>query len=425
MTLSDKLFERARQHIPGGVNSPVRSFNGVGGTPLFIQAAKGAYVIDADNKHYIDYVGSWGPMILGHTHDKVCQAVKESLDRGFSYGAPTQLEIELAEKITSFFPSIEMLRMATSGTEATMHAIRLARGFTGRNKIIKFIGCYHGAHDSVLVQAGSGALTLGTPSSPGIPEDFSKHTLLAQYNDLDSVAELFNKYGDDIAAIIVEPVAGNMGCVLPDDNFLPRLRELCDSHRSVLIFDEVMTGFRVALNGAQSKYNVTPDLTTLGKVIGGGLPAAAFGGKRAIMEHLSPLGPVYQAGTLSGNPIAVAAGLATLNELTRANFNGIVEHTQQLTAGLAERARKHNVPVVINQSGAMFSLFFTELSDVKDFRDVEQCDTDKFKDFFHGMLAQGIYLPPSAYECWFTSSAHQKEEITLTLQAADKVFATL
>jgi glutamate-1-semialdehyde 2,1-aminomutase len=426
MTLSTELFARAEKHIPGGVNSPVRSFNGVGGKPLFIQSARGAYVIDADNNEYIDYVGSWGPMIAGHAHPRIITAVIECAKNGLSFGAPTELEIQLAEKVCQLIPSIEKVRMVNSGTEATMSAIRLARGFTKRNKIIKFAGCYHGHADSLLVQAGSGALTLGVPSSAGVPESIAEHTLIAEFNRLDTVQNVFDQWGDDIAAIIVEPVPGNMNCVPPLKEFLPGLRALCDNYHSVLIFDEVMTGFRVALGGAQAHYAVKPDLTTLGKVIGGGMPVGAFGGRAEIMDCIAPLGPVYQAGTLSGNPIAMAAGLASLELVSEPDFFlKITQTTEQLLQGLRERARAAGIPLCTTSVGGMFGLFFTEANEIKTFDDVKKCDIARFKQFFHAMLEEGIYLAPSAYEAGFVSSMHGEKEISKTLQASEKVFGKL
>lgn len=426
MPTHESLYQRAQQVIPGGVNSPVRAFNGVGGTPIFFQYANGAYIIDETEKHYIDYVGSWGPMVLGHNHPDVIAAVHEQLDRAMSFGAPTVVEIELAEKITQLMPSIDMVRLVNSGTEATMSAIRLARGFTGRDKIIKFAGCYHGHSDSLLVKAGSGALTLGVPSSPGVPASVAEQTLTAHFNDLASVETLFAEHGPDIAAIIVEPIAGNMGCIPPKPDFLSGLRDLCDQHRSLLIFDEVMTGFRVALGGATSRYGVTPDLMTLGKVIGGGLPVGAFGGKRKIMEAIAPVGPVYQAGTLSGNPLAVTAGLATLNVVSQPGFYENLEaNTKQLVEGLVARAESADIPVTSNQVGSMFSLFFTDAEQVQDFDAVQTCNIEHYKQFFHGMLDKGIYFAPSAFETSFVSGAHLDEEIELTLNAAEVVFESL
>ncbi|WP_133545069.1 glutamate-1-semialdehyde 2,1-aminomutase [Mesocricetibacter intestinalis] len=426
MSTSSILFSRAEQVIPGGVNSPVRAFKGVGGTPVFIEKAQGAYIFDTDGKKYIDYVGSWGPMILGHNHPAILEAVLKTAHKGLSFGAPTPLEIELAELVCSLIPSIEMVRMVSSGTEATMSAIRLARGYTKRDKIIKFEGCYHGHADTLLVKAGSGALTLGQPDSPGVPADFAKHTLTCSYNNLDSVARTFEQYPQDIACIIVEPVAGNMNCIPPQPGFLQGLRRLCDQYGALLIIDEVMTGFRVALGGAQSYYGVTPDLTCLGKVIGGGMPVGAFGGKKEIMHYIAPTGPVYQAGTLSGNPIAMAAGLACLNELKKAgNQERLARLTEKLVLGLNELARKHKVPFCVNYVGGMFGLFFTDKTEVKSYQDVMACDTEKFKRFFHYMLEQGVYLAPSAFEAGFMSLAHSEEDIERSLAAADKAFAAL
>ncbi|MDU8924360.1 glutamate-1-semialdehyde 2,1-aminomutase [Pasteurellaceae bacterium LIM206] len=426
MNNSEHLFSRAQQVIPGGVNSPVRAFKGVGGTPVFIEKAKGAYIFDSDGKQYIDYVGSWGPMILGHNHPAILSAVLKTAENGLSFGAPTPLEIELAELVCRLIPSIEMVRMVSSGTEATMSAIRLARGYTHRDKIIKFEGCYHGHADSLLVKAGSGALTLGQPNSPGVPADFAKHTLTCIYNDLSSVEQAFEQYPDEIACIIVEPVAGNMNCVPPQNNFLQGLRKLCDQYGAIFIIDEVMTGFRVALGGAQAYYGVTPDLTCLGKVIGGGMPVGAFGGKKEIMQFIAPAGPVYQAGTLSGNPIAMAAGLACLNELKKdGNEQHLAALTEKLALGLKSLADKHNIPFVVNYVGGMFGLFFTDLPTVTSYRDVMSCDTERFRHFFHSMLEQGIYLAPSAFEAGFMSLAHSEQDIERTLAAADEAFAAL
>lgn len=420
---SQDLFKAAQQHIPGGVNSPVRAFNGVGGDPLFIKAARGAYLIDEDNNEYVDYVGSWGPMIVGHAHPKIIQAVTDAMQNGLSFGAPTRLEVKLAEKIHQLMPSIEMVRMVNSGTEATMSAIRLARGFTKRDKIIKFVGCYHGHADSLLVAAGSGALTLGVPSSAGVPKEIAEHTLIADFNRLETVEALFQKYGSDIAAVIVEPIAGNMNCIPASPEFLKGLRELCDQYHSLLIIDEVMTGFRVALGGAQSLYQIEPDLTTLGKIIGGGMPVGAFGGRKDIMQHIAPLGPVYQAGTLSGNPIAMTAGLASLNLICAPNFYSELEQkTLELMRGLAERAKAANIPFLTNEVCGMFGIFFTEQESITTFADVQNCDIARFKQFFHGMLQEGVYLAPSAYEAGFVSAAHQRYEIDKTLDAAEKVF---
>ena len=427
MNHSEQLFDSAKQIIPGGVNSPVRAFNGVGGTPCFIKRAAGAYIYDADDKAYIDYVGSWGPMILGHNHPAILAAVIETAKNGLSFGAPTELEITMAEKVRELVPSMERLRMVSSGTEATMSAIRLARGYTGRDKILKFEGCYHGHADSLLVKAGSGALTMGVPNSPGIPADFAKHTLTVSFNNIAEVRQIFAEYKDQIACIIVEPVAGNMNCIPPVEGFLEGLREVCDEHKSVLIFDEVMTGFRVALGGAQAHYNIVPDLTTLGKVIGGGMPVGAFGGKKEIMDFIAPVGPVYQAGTLSGNPIAMAAGLAALNELSEGNkHEQLSASTEKLAMGLKAAAERNGVSLSINYVGAMFGFFFTDSQEpITTYEQATNCDTDKFKHFFHLMLEEGIYLAPSAYETGFLSTAHSDEIIELTLVAADKCFAQL
>jgi glutamate-1-semialdehyde 2,1-aminomutase len=426
MSRSHELFIQAQQHIPGGVNSPVRAFRGVGGDPLFFKHGEGAFITDEDDKQYIDYVGSWGPMILGHAHPKVIAAVEEAIGDGLGFGAPTRIEIEMADKVCELVPSIEMVRMVSSGTEATMSAIRLARGYTGRDKIVKFEGCYHGHSDSLLVKAGSGALTLGVPSSAGVPVALAEHTITLDYNNLDQVRDTFAHLGGQIACIIVEPVAGNMNCILPQPGFLEGLRSICDEYETVLIFDEVMTGFRVALGGAQELYKVTPDLTTLGKVIGGGLPVGAFGGKRAIMEKIAPLGPVYQAGTLSGNPVAMAAGLATLEEIAQPGFfTALGERTEQLARGLVTRAKAFDIPLVANHVGGMFGLFFTEEQQVKDYYQVTNCNVERFKLFFHGMLEQGIYLAPSAFEAGFVSAAHGEREIKNTLISAEQVFSQL
>jgi glutamate-1-semialdehyde 2,1-aminomutase len=427
MNKSEQLFEQAQKIIPGGVNSPVRAFNGVGGSPCFIKRAEGAYIFDADDNAYIDYVGSWGPMILGHNHPAILDAVINTAKNGLSFGAPTELEITMAEKVRELVPSMESLRMVSSGTEATMSAIRLARGFTGRDKILKFEGCYHGHADSLLVKAGSGALTMGVPNSPGIPEDFAKHTLTVSYNNIDEVKEIFAKYADEIACIIVEPVAGNMNCIPPVAGFLEGLREVCDQYASVLIFDEVMTGFRVALGGAQAHYNIKPDLTTLGKVIGGGMPVGAFGGKQEIMDYIAPVGPVYQAGTLSGNPIAMAAGLASLTELAQGDkHQQLSAATEKLAMGLKAAAERNGISLSINYVGAMFGFFFTEdKNTITTYEQATQCDGEMFKRFFHMMLDEGVYLAPSAYETGFLSTAHSDEIIEKTLVAADKCFAQL
>lgn len=426
MTSNHALFSQAQQHIPGGVNSPVRAFNGVGGEPIFFREGKGAWITDEEGKRYIDYIGSWGPMILGHADANVISAVQTAAAKGLGFGAPTSIEIEMAETLCRLVPSMELVRMVSSGTEATMSAIRLARGFTGRDKIVKFEGCYHGHADSLLVKAGSGALTLGEPSSAGVPASLAEHTLTLNYNNLDSVRECFAELADQIACIIVEPVAGNMNCIPPQDGFLQGLREICDQSGAVLIFDEVMTGFRVALGGAQQYYNVTPDLTTLGKIVGGGLPVGAFGGKREVMECIAPLGPVYQAGTLSGNPVAMAAGLATLAGIQTPDFHAkLSATTKKLVSGLKERADKAGIAFTTNQVGGMFGLFFTDEDEVTHFEQVVACDQERFKKFFHGMLEQGIYLAPSSYEAGFVSAAHGDTEIQATLDAAEKVFATL
>jgi glutamate-1-semialdehyde 2,1-aminomutase len=426
MSKSQQLFQQARQHIPGGVNSPVRAFKGVGGTPVFFIRGEGPYLFDADGRRYVDYVGSWGPMIAGHCHPAVVRAVQETAAHGLGFGAPTEIETRMADLLCQLVPSLELVRMVSSGTEATMSAIRLARGFTGRDKIVKFEGCYHGHSDSLLVKAGSGALTLGVPTSPGVPADLAKHTLTLEYNNADQVRDLFADLGEQIAAIIVEPVAGNMNCIPPQPGFLEALREVCDQCQSVLIFDEVMTGFRVALGGAQQHFGVTPDLTTLGKVVGGGLPVGAFGGRRDIMEQIAPTGPVYQAGTLSGNPVAMAAGLATLELVQAPGFHAQLESTtRQLLDGLQERAATAGIPMAGNRVGGMFGLFFTDAEAVTSFAEVSRCDIERFRRFFHAMLAQGVYLAPSAFEAGFVSSAHDAAAIQATLEAAERAFATL
>jgi glutamate-1-semialdehyde 2,1-aminomutase len=426
MTEATILFSNAKHVIPGGVNSPVRSFSGVGGIPVFIDHASGAYIYDNNQKRYIDYVGSWGPMILGHAHPEVIAAVKQAADKGLSFGAPTEVETLMANKVCELMPSIEMVRMVSSGTEATMSAIRLARGYTGRDKIVKFEGCYHGHSDSLLVKAGSGALTFGVPSSPGVPATVATDTITLPYNDSESVIALFAELGEKIACIIVEPVAGNMNCILPAPGFLETLRLVCDRYQSVLIFDEVMTGFRVALNGAQGLYNIKPDLTTLGKILGGGMPVGAFGGQRKIMEYLAPLGPVYQAGTLSGNPIAMAAGLKTLELISQAGFYELVSaKTEKLTAGLKALAHQAGIPFTTNSVGAMFGLFFNTETQVDSFAKVMQCDQALFKRFFHAMLENGIYLAPSAFEAGFVSAAHSDDDLDETLATADVIFKRL
>ena len=426
MSRSASLFEQAQKHIPGGVNSPVRAFAGVGGTPLFFKHAAGAYVVDEDDKSYVDYVGSWGPMILGHGHPDVLAAVRAQIEHGLSYGAPTALEVEMADLVCSLVPSMDMVRMVSSGTEATMSAIRLARGYTGRDSIIKFEGCYHGHSDSLLVKAGSGALTLGVPSSPGVPAAFAQHTITLPFNDIDAVAECLAEQGQDIACIIVEPVAGNINCVPPVPGFLEGLREQCDKHGVVLIFDEVMTGFRVALGGAQAHFGITPDLSTFGKVIGGGMPVACFGGKKEIMSQIAPLGPVYQAGTLSGNPLAMAAGLATLKLISRPGFHDeLTDYTARLLQGLQERADTAGIPFTTTQAGGMFGLFFTGQKNITSFEDATSCNLEHFKQFFHLMLEGGVYLAPSAFEAGFSSIALGDTELQITLDAAEKAFAKM
>ena len=418
------LMQRAVQSIPGGVNSPVRAFKGVGGDPIFFASADGAYLSDVDGNQFIDYIGSWGPMILGHNFEPTVQAVTAQAQKALSFGAPTEIEIELAEKIISFVPSMDRVRMVNSGTEATMSAIRLARGFTGRDKIVKFAGCYHGHSDSLLVKAGSGVLTLGLPNSPGVPEDLAKHTLTAPFNDVDAISNLMERVGDQAACIIVEPIAGNMGCIPPLPGYLETLKTLCEKHGTVLIFDEVMTGFRVARGGAQELYNVAPDLTTLGKIVGGGLPVGAFGGREDIMNCIAPAGPIYQAGTLSGNPLAMAAGLATLNHLTPEVYAKISAMTEALVSGIIAVAKKHDIQLQENHVCGMFSFFFTN-DRVKDYDAVAKSNIEFFNAFFHEMLSQGIYLGPSAFEAGFLSAKHGETEIDRTIQAADAAFATL
>lgn len=426
MHKSEQLFSRAQHHIPGGVNSPVRAFKAVGGTPPFITKADGPYLYDADGKKYIDYVQSWGPMVLGHNNPVIRQAVIDAAQNGLSFGAPTEGEVSMAEKVSSLVPSMEMLRMVNSGTEATMSAIRLARAHTGRDKILKFEGCYHGHADALLVKAGSGALTLGVPSSPGIPEDFAKHTLTVEYNNVQSVLDAFHVHGDDIACIIVEPVAGNMNCIPPVEGFLQGLRDICDQFGSVLIFDEVMTGFRVARGGAQEKYQVTPDLTCLGKVIGGGMPVGAFGGRAEIMRQIAPSGPVYQAGTLSGNPVAMAAGLASLSQIEQPGLYATLSaNTEALANGIKAIADSYNIPMSVNYSGSMFGLFFTDVERVTNYHQAINCNTEQFNRFFHGMLEQGVYLAPASYEAGFVSMAHDTSVIEQTLAIAERVLSGL
>ncbi|WP_421276947.1 glutamate-1-semialdehyde 2,1-aminomutase [Aeromonas veronii] len=426
MSKSDQLFEQARQTIPGGVNSPVRAFNGVGGTPRFIDHADGAYLYDVDGQAYVDYIGSWGPMLLGHNHPAIKAAVIKAVEKGLSYGAPTEIEVLMAEKVRQIVPSMEQVRMVNSGTEATMSAIRLARGYTGRDKIVKFEGCYHGHADSLLVKAGSGALTLGQPNSPGVPADFAKHTLTCVFNDLASVREAFTQYGNEIACIIVEPVAGNMNCIPPVPGFLEGLRAICDEFGALLILDEVMTGFRVSLRGAQGHYNIDPDLTTLGKIIGAGMPVGAFGGKKKVMQHIAPTGPVYQAGTLSGNPVAMAAGLTMLDLLLEPGlYEQLSAKTARVAEGLKAAAAKHGIPLSINYVGGMFGFFFTNEPEITRYEQVTRCDMERFKRFYHLMLEEGVYLAPSAYEAGFLSLAHGDKEIEHTLAAAERSFAKL
>ncbi|MHB8345677.1 MAG: glutamate-1-semialdehyde 2,1-aminomutase [Acidiferrobacterales bacterium] len=423
---SSMLFQKARRHIPGGVNSPVRAFKAVGGDPVFFARGRGAYLWDEDGRRYIDYVASWGPMILGHADPQVVDAVKKAADNGLGFGAPTRIETEMADLVCSLVPSVEKIRMVSSGTEATMSAIRLARGFTGREKIVKFEGCYHGHSDSLLIKAGSGALTLGVPTSPGVPAALALNTLTLEYNNIEQMRAVFAGQGSDIACVIVEPVAGNMNCVPPVAGFLEELRSVCDLHGAVLIFDEVMTGFRVALGGAQSLYGVQPDLTTLGKVIGGGLPVGAFGGRAQIMDWIAPDGPVYQAGTLSGNPLAMAAGIATLRALARPGFHeALALRTRTLCDGLQSRARAAGIPFLAQAVGGMFGLFFTSEERITCFSQVMACDTGRFRRFFHGMLEAGVYLAPSAYEAGFVSAAHSEADIEASLAAADAVFRGL
>jgi len=427
MDRSSTLFNEAKNYIPGGVNSPVRAFKGVGGEPIYFERGEGAYLYDVDGNAYIDYVGSWGPMILGHSNPFIVDAVRTELDKGLGFGAPTEIETSLAKKICQLMPSIELVRMVSSGTEATMSAIRLARGYTKRDKIVKFEGCYHGHSDSLLVKAGSGALTLGVPTSPGVPSDLAKHTLTLEYNNLDSVKALFSKMGEEVGCIIVEPVAGNMNCIPPKEGFLQGLRKLCDDYGSVLIFDEVMTGFRVALGGAQAYYRVKPDLTTLGKVIGGGLPVAAFGGRNEIMSQIAPLGPIYQAGTLSGNPLSMASGLAMLSilEADDSFYQNLSDNTEYLVNGIVAAANTSNVSMTSNNVGGMFGLFFSSEENVTNFSQASNCDIELFKKFYKSMISQGVYFAPSAYECGFLSDAHGKNELDQTINAALTAFSEL
>lgn len=429
MTLSARqaqLFAEAERYIPGGVNSPVRAFRSVGGTPVFIRRGEGAYLWDEDGQRYIDYVGSWGPMILGHSHPDIVAAVQQAAQDGLSYGAPTVAETQLAEIICQILPAVELVRMTNSGTEATMTAIRLARGYTGRDKIIKFEGCYHGHSDSLLVKAGSGLLTFGEPTSKGVPEDFAKHTIVLPYNDVAAMEACFAEFGPQIASVIVEPVAGNMNLVKPQPDFLPAIRRLCDQHGSVFIIDEVMTGFRVALGGAHTLYNVKPDLVTLGKIIGAGLPVGAFGGKREIMQCIAPLGGVYQAGTLSGNPLAMRAGLAMFRHLRQAGFyERLTGQLEKLLSGLQQAADRQDIALRTQQVGGMFGLYFTEQQDLSSFAAMLRCDAEAFRVFFHGMLDHGVYLAPSAFEAGFISAAHRDEDIATTVSAAEAVFTQM
>jgi glutamate-1-semialdehyde 2,1-aminomutase len=425
-TNSKHLYETACNIIPGGVNSPVRAFTGVGGSPVFFKKGDGAYLIDVDDNKYVDYVGSWGPLILGHADPEVLHAVSEVMQHGMTFGAPTVLEITMTQTIQHCMPNLEKIRMVNSGTEATMTAIRLARGFTKRQKIIKFSGCYHGHNDALLVKAGSGALTMGVPSSPGIPEVISNHTIVAEYNDLEMLQEVFLAFPEDIAAVIVEPIAGNMGMVLPSEGFLVGLRELCNKYGTVLIFDEVMTGFRVALGGAQSIFNVKPDLTTLGKIIGGGLPVGAIGGKTEIMDMLAPIGPVYQAGTLSGNPMAMAAGIATLRKLQQPDlYATLLKHAEQLVSLIKNIANSYDIPCQTTALGGMFGFAFTATKPIKNLSDISSANLNFFKKFFHAMLKQGIYFAPSMYEAGFISIKHNQETLGLTERALQEVFKTI
>lgn len=431
MTSSEQLFAQAQQFIPGGVNSPVRAFRAVGGTPVFIERARGAYLYDSDDRRYIDYVLSWGPMILGHAHPSILAAVEEKLKQGLSFGTPTEIETEMAAQLCHIMPNMDLVRMVNSGTEATMSAIRLARGYTGRDTIIKFEGCYHGHSDSLLIKAGSGALTMGVPSSPGVPAALAQHTVTLTYNDIEGVRRAFQEIGDQVAAVIVEPVAGNMNCVPPLPGFLECLREQCSEYGSVLILDEVMTGFRLGLTGAQGYYNIDADLTTLGKVIGGGMPVGAFGGKRQIMECIAPLGPVYQAGTLSGNPVAMAAGLAQLAAIQEPGFyQPLFDKTTHLVNGLKKAAADSGIPLTSNHVGSMFGVFFVDDGfdsgdTISNYRQVMNCNTERFNQFFHGMLDAGVYLAPASYEAGFMSAAHTDSDIQYTIEAAKRVFSNL
>jgi glutamate-1-semialdehyde 2,1-aminomutase len=426
MSSAEQLFQRASAHIPGGVNSPVRAFRAVGGTPIFIDRADGAYMFDTDGKRYIDYVLSWGPMLMGHNHPTVREAVVRQAEKGLSFGAPTELEIQLADRICEIMPNMDLVRMVNSGTEATMSAIRLARGYTGRDIIVKFEGCYHGHSDSLLIKAGSGALTLGVPSSPGVPACLAEHTMTLTYNDTEGLRQAFAEHGDRIACLIVEPVTGNMNCVLPKPEFLRAMREVCNESGAVFILDEVMTGFRFGTHGAQGHYGIEADLTTLGKVVGGGMPVGAFGGKREIMEHIAPLGPVYQAGTLSGNPIAMAAGLATMEVISQPGFyEPIFARTRALCEGMQAAADAAGVPFTTNHAGTMFGGFFTDQAQVENYADVMACDTEAFGRFFHHMLKRGVYLAPASYEAGFMSAAHSDDDLEETFAAARESFAAL
>ena len=426
MTKSEALFERAQTRIPGGVNSPVRAFKAVGGTPRFMERSDGAYIFDADGNKYIDYVLSWGPMIMGHNHPRVRDAVVQTAQDGLSFGCPTEIEIELAERLCDLVPSLEQVRMTSSGTEATMSAIRLARGATGRDKIIKFEGCYHGHSDSLLIKAGSGALTFGVPSSPGVPDVLAQHTVTLPFNDLDALKEAFDQLGDEIACVITEPVTGNMNCILPEPGYLEGMRELCTEHGAILIFDEVMTGFRFGTHCAQGHLGIDPDLTCLGKVIGGGMPVGAFGGKKEIMAHISPLGPVYQAGTLSGNPVAMASGLATLDIISQPNFyDDLFRHTTELCEGMQQVADEASIPFTTNHMGSMFGFFFTEDKKITQYPQVIGANVERFNKFFHLMLNEGVYLAPASFEAGFMSSAHTDGDIADTIDAARRAFKAL
>ncbi|WP_201617565.1 glutamate-1-semialdehyde 2,1-aminomutase [Psychrobacter immobilis] len=428
-TKNEQLFAQARKHIPGGVNSPVRAFAGVGGTPIFMHRANGSKIYDTEDNAYIDYVGSWGPMILGHAHPKVIDAVKKAADDGLSFGTPTPFETTVADKICEIVPSVEMIRMTSSGTEATMSAIRLARGYTQRDKIVKFEGCYHGHSDSLLVKAGSGMLDIGEPTSKGVPADFAKHTITIPYNDPQAIKDCFEKWGDEIACVILEPIAGNMNMVIPSQEFHDTLRAECTANGSVLIFDEVMTGFRVGLGGAQAHFGIDPDLTCFGKIIGAGLPVGAFGGKKDIMSCIAPLGGVYQAGTLSGNPLAMRAGIAMFEDLTAAGFyDELAAKVDRLIDGFQAAADKHGINLRTNKLGGMFGMFFVKDSATetpKNFDDVTECDMTAFNTFFHGMLDRGIYLAPSAYEAGFMSIKHSDADIEASIKAADEIFAEM